>query len=431
MKSSIKKTIGFIGLGYAGFPMAYRFSKQYQVIGFDRSSFRISELNSGRDHTLGVSPEQIKEMLESGSVFTDDINQLCECDFYIITVPTPVDKAHKPDFSCIVSATRTVAQVLKVGDVVVYESTVYPGATEEICVPLLEEVSGLKFNKDFFVGYSPERINPGDKENTPDNIIKVVSGSTPEALSVVSEVYESVVGKGHIHSVSSIKVAEACKVLENTQRDVNIALMNEVAQMFDAIGIDTNEVVDAMNTKWNALGFRPGLVGGHCISVDPYYMIDKAETLGVDTTLMSAARRINNSMPKFISCNTINWLIQNIDKPVSESRILILGFTYKANCPDIRDTRVYNIYKELTRLLPGVVVFDPVANPKLVKDVYGVEIVSDLAEIQDDKFDVILLCVAHDEFRNFDFKGHLANGGCVYDIMGNVSQIDNLQIKKL
>lgn len=408
--------------------MAYRLARKFPIIGYDRSATRIAELNNGYDRTGSVCPESIHKMLANGTLLTDDPDQLRQCNFYIITVPTPVDETHRPDFSCLISASRTVGKVLKKGDIVVYESTVYPGATEEICVPALEETSGLKLNDDFAVGYSPERINPGDAIHTPTNIVKVVSASTPEALDIVRTTYEAVVGAGNIHPVSSIKVAEACKVLENTQRDVNIALMNEAATVFQAMDIDTNEVVDAMNTKWNALGFRPGLVGGHCISVDPYYLIDKAATLGASTRLMEEARHINNAMPEFIVNNTINRLKQHKNNDIHTARALILGFTYKENCPDIRDTRVNNIYEQLRRHLSNVVVLDPAADPALIKKTYGIDIATSSDDIRNDQFDAILHCVAHDEFQQFDFANHLTPDGFVYDIKSAIKNHNNITI---
>lgn len=417
----MNRKIGFIGLGYAGFPMAHVFSQQYAIVGFDHASTRIAELNAGKDHTCSVSADDIQAMLQRGTILTDDPAQLRQCNFYIITVPTPVDDNHRPDFACLASASRTVGSVLKKGDIVVYESTVYPGATEEICVPILEETSGLKFNDDFAVGYSPERINPGDDAHTAATIVKVVSASTPEALDIVRETYESVVGKGNTHPVSSIKVAEACKVLENTQRDVNIALMNEAATVFQAMGINTNEVVDAMNTKWNALGFRPGLVGGHCISVDPYYLIDKAAALGISTPLMEDARRINNSMSEFIARSTVDHIARRNSNTGNSARVLILGITYKENMPDIRNTKVKDIYDHLVSENLDVAVLDPVADPQLVKNTYDINIITTPTTIENDKFDAILHCVAHNQFQHFNYHHHLTDKGFVYDIKGNIS----------
>lgn len=428
----MNRRIGFVGLGYAGFPMAYLFSKKHPIVGFDSSSARIADLNAGFDATQGVSSDEIHEMLQGGTVLTDDLDQLRGCDFFIITVPTPVDDDDNPDFSCLVSASRKVGQVMQKGAIVIYASTVYPGATEEVCVPVLEETSGMTCNKDFAVGYSPERVNPGDAVHTPANIVKVISASTPETLSVVFDVYEQVFGKDGIYAASSIKVAEACKVLENTQRDVNIALMNEAAKVFDAMGISTHEVIDAMNTKWNALGFRPGLVGGHCISVDPYYLIQKAKSLGIDANLMSEARRINNAMPEFVVQHTLSKL-RNETFPNTKLRVLLLGVTFKENCPDVRNTKVKDIYRQLIAHQIDTVVFDPVADPKLVEQVMDMKIVTAQSEMSDSKFNAILLCVSHDQFRDFDFKAHLVDGGFVYDIKNMIptNKKQNIKLIKL
>lgn len=415
----MKRKIGFIGLGYAGLPMAYLFSRKHEVVGFDSSSARIAELLAGNDHTLGLTSDELREMQQNGCIFTGDIEQLRACNFFVVTVPTPVDEENRPDFGCLVAASRTVGSVLGRGDIVVYESTVYPGATEEVCVPVLEASSGLRFNEDFAAGYSPERINPGDTVHTPHNTVKVVSASTPEALDAVREVYEAVVGPKCIHAASSIKVAEACKVLENTQRDVNIALMNEAARIFAAMNIDTAEVVEAMNTKWNALGFRPGLVGGHCISVDPYYLIAKANALGVEPRLMSTARRINNTMGEFIARRTIEQLIRRMQRPVSQARVLLLGLTYKENCPDIRNTKVKDIYDSLARCLSDITVLDPWADPALAREVYDIEVAAEISA--DEKFDAIVVCVAHNEFRNLDLAAHLSDNGFVYGLKGVIS----------
>ncbi|MCH5181995.1 MAG: nucleotide sugar dehydrogenase [Prevotellaceae bacterium] len=419
----MERKIGFIGLGYAGFPMAYMFSRHYKIIGYDCSAARIAELNACRDHTLGVAPDEIRQLLDSGSVLTDDPEQLRACNFYIITVPTPVDEANKPDFACLLSASRTVGSVLGRGDIVVYESTVNPGATEEVCVPALEAASGLSYGQDFAAGYSPERVNPGDPVHTPRNTVKVVSASTPEALAVVREVYGTVVGTDQIHAASSIKVAEACKVLENTQRDINIALMNEAAKVFAAMNINTGEVIDAMNTKWNALGFRPGLVGGHCISVDPYYLIEKAAMLGVDTRLMSAARHINNSMADFVARHTLDQLIRRMQRPANTARVLLLGLTYKENCPDIRNTKVKDIYDSLASCLDDITVLDPWADPAQTRAAFGIDVVSQLPA--GTQYDAILLCVSHDDFLRFDFRSRLAPGGFVYDIKGVIPPSTN------
>lgn len=424
-----QRNVGCIGLGYAGFPMACLFSKYYPIVGYDISEQRIKQLRQNYDHNGDVSPEEIKALFEGGSLITNNLNELEKCDFYIVCVPTPVDSKMKPDMSYLISASASVGKVLKKGDIVVYESTVYPGATEEVCVPVLEEVSGLKFNEDFFVGYSPERINPGDKEHKPENIVKVTSGSTPEVCEIVSDVYESVVGKGNVHPVSSIKVAEACKVIENAQRDINIAFMNEMAQVLGAMDIDTNEVVDAMNTKWNALGFRPGLVGGHCIGIDPYYLCYKAKEKGVETGLMNMARSINNSMPEYIVDNVVEDIKSETGVKLRDARVLIMGVTFKENCPDIRNTKVLDIYKELSRKVPHTVVYDPNADPELVKNYYGIDLLTDISQLEGRKFNAILLSVAHDKFKDFDYKRYLKPHGFIYDVKGFVPESVRKEIK--
>ena len=412
------RKVGFIGLGYAGFPMACLFSKKFDVVGFDLSKRRVAELKSGIDHCGDVPKEEISKMLSKGTVITNNINDLKDCNFYIVAVPTPVDRHHKPDVSYIASASREVGNVLKKGDIVVFESTVYPGATEEICVPVLEEVSGLKFNKDFFVGYSPERINPGDKEHRVDNTVKVTSGSTPETAEIVNNVYSQVLGDEHTYSVSSLKIAEACKVVENAQRDVNIAFINEIAKVLNAFDIDTNEVIDAMDTKWNALGFRPGLVGGHCIGVDPYYLIDKAKDCEVSTKLMTTARRINNSMAQYVVNNVVKLLHEKLGSDISEAKILILGFSFKENCPDIRNTKVFDVYKKLKQITPDVTIYDPMVDEELVRNLYKITIATSPRQIEKNKYDAIVLCVAHDIFRDFNACDHCTENGFVYDIKG-------------
>ena len=410
--------IGFIGLGYAGFPMACLFSRKYEVVGFDLSEARIAELKSSFDHCGDVNSDAIREMVERGSIFTSNLEDLRSCNFYVIVVPTPVDKNFMPDVSYIREASIEVGSVLGKGDVVVFESTVYPGATEEICVPAIEAASGMKYNEDFFVGYSPERINPGDRLHTPDNVVKVTSGSTPEAAAFIDKVYESVLGEGKTWQASNIRVAEAAKIVENTQRDVNIAFMNEIAQIMNALDIDTNEVIDAMSTKWNALGFRPGLVGGHCIGVDPYYLIERASTKGISAGLMTMARSINNSMPGYVTEHVIQSLEAVDGVKVSQARILLLGFTFKENCPDIRNTRVVDIYRLLCAHTSYVTIYDPKVDTEMARRIYDIDVRTCEDELCDSGYDAIVLCVAHEEFRNFDFARFAASHTVVYDVKG-------------
>lgn len=410
--------IGFIGLGYAGFPMACLFSKKYKVKGFDLSQRRVKELQKKIDHCGDVADEDIRKMFENGAVITNNLADLKDCNVYIVAVPTPVDKNFKPDITYISNASSEVGSILKKGDIVVFESTVYPGATEEICVPVMEEVSGLKFNKDFFVGYSPERINPGDREHTPQNMVKVTSGSTPEASAIINEIYSNVLGDDLTYPVSSIKVAEACKVVENTQRDVNIAFINEISKVLNEFGIDTNEVIDAMNTKWNALGFRPGLVGGHCIGVDPYYLIEKAKDKNVDTKLISTARKVNNTMAEYVVDKVVNELHKRIGPDLKNARVLILGFTFKENCPDLRNTKVYDVYKDLKKITQHVQIYDPMVDNELARGLYNINVNTKLRHITKHKYDAVVLCVSHDNFRDLNLKDLLTEKGFVYDIKG-------------
>ena len=410
--------IGFVGLGYAGFPMACIFASKYPVVGFDLSRRRVAELNSGVDHCGDVSREEIDSMFVNGAVLTSNIADLQDCNVFIVAVPTPVDKTNRPDVSFISSASREVGSVLKKGDIVIYESTVYPGATEEICVPVLEETSGLKYNEDFFVGYSPERINPGDKIHTPRNVVKVTSGSTPESAKIINDIYANVLGRDLVFPVSSIKVAEACKVVENAQRDVNIAFINETAKVLNSLGIDTNEVVDAMNTKWNSLGFRPGFVGGHCIGVDPYYLIDRAKIHGVETRLMNTARRINNSMAEYVVDKVVDKLHDRFGEDISATKVLILGFSFKENCPDVRNTKIYDVYRMMKQHTEHVTIYDPVVDSELVRNLYELTISTIPRQISRSRYDAILLCVAHNVFRNLNLKQLLTEKGFVYDIKG-------------
>lgn len=412
MASDIKITV--IGLGYVGFPLARLFSTKYPVIGYDLNPNRVKELMRGHDSTLEVPDYLIKESIEKyGLICTTDIDKIKDSNFYIVSVPTPVDNHNKPDLSPLKGASETIGKVLEKGDIVVYESTTYPGCTEEECVPVLEKVSGLKFNEDFFVGYSPERINPGDKEHTVEKIKKVTSGSNEKTADIVDSVYRSVLINGTFKA-SSIKVAEASKIIENTQRDINIAFMNELSQVFNKIGIDTHEVLDAAATKWNFLKLSPGLVGGHCISVDPYYLIQKAEDSGVFPSVMFNARNINDSMGQYV----VDQVIKCMNKKgliVKDSNILILGITFKENCPDIRNTKVIDVYNGLKEYTSNIVVYDCWANSQKVKKEYGVDVVN---ELPNDKFDTVVLCVAHKEFLNLDIKSLVKDNGVIYDVKG-------------
>lgn len=425
--------VGFVGLGYAGFPMASLFANKFNVIGFDLSKRRIAELNSCVDHCGDVSTEEIRQMLDNGAILTTNIHDLQDCNVFIVTVPTPVTKNNKPDISFIEASSCEVGTVLKKGDIVIYESTVYPGATEEVCVPILEKVSGLKYNKDFFVGYSPERINPGDKIHTPANVIKVTSGSTPESAAKINEIYSEVLGPELTYPVSSIKVAEACKIVENTQRDVNIAFVNETAKLLNSLGIDTNEVVDAMNTKWNALGFRPGFVGGHCIGVDPYYLIDLAKHIGVETKLMNTARRINNSMSEFVVNKVVASLKKRLGDNIKDANVLLLGFSFKEDCPDVRNSKIYDVYRALKQYTKHVTIYDPVVDVELVRNLYGIGIATIPRQILRKKYNAVVLCVPHMVFKDLDLKELLKDGGFVYDVRGFFSskKYKDLDIERL
>ena len=397
--------IAVIGLGYVGLPLAAAFSEKYEVTGFDVNAARIEELKSGYDRTLELSGEQMKKAIESGMKFSLNLDDIKECNFFIVTVPTPIDKNKRPDLTPVVKATQSVAKVLKKGDIVVYESTVYPGVTEEICVPLLEQ-SGLKFNEDFFCGYSPERINPGDKEHTVTKIKKITSGSTPEVAEKVDEVYRSIITAG-THKAPTIKVAEAAKVIENTQRDINIAFMNELAMIFNKMNIDTNAVLQAAGTKWNFLNFRPGLVGGHCIGVDPYYLTHKAQELGFHPEMILAGRRINDNMGKYAADQVVKLMIKR-GVLINSARVLVLGLTFKENCPDIRNSRVIDVIEELRDFGCRVDVYDPWADEAEVKREYGL---TPLKSFDEADYDCIVIAVAHDKFKGLKFSKAL-----VYDI---------------
>jgi len=392
--------LAIIGLGYVGLPLAHAFSEKYRVTGFDIAQWRIDELNNGIDRTLELSEEQVREALANGMTFTDRLEEIADCNFYIVTVPTPIDEHKRPDLTPLIKASESIGKVLKQGDIVIYESTVYPGATEEECVPILEKISGLKFNEDFFCGYSPERINPGDKKHTVKKILKVTSGSTPEAGRIVDDLYASVITIG-THLAPSIKVAEAAKVIENSQRDINIAFVNELAIIFNKLGIDTEAVLEAAGTKWNFLPFRPGLVGGHCIGVDPYYLTYKAQEVGYNPEIILAGRRLNDNMGMYVANQVLKLIIQKEHK-VSGAKVLVLGITFKENCPDIRNSRVIDLIHELQEFGTDVEVYDPWADPKEVKREYGLQLI-DHAALQIKNYDAVILAVAHDKFKEFDF----------------------------
>jgi len=384
--------IGIIGLGYVGLPLAVEFGKSIPTVGFDINIKRIDELKSGKDHTLEVSPEEMQEATKI--TYTSDLQTLKTCNFFIVTVPTPVDEFKRPDLRPVESASRTIGQVLKKGDVAVFESTVYPGCTEEICVPIMEKLSGLKFNIDFFCGYSPERINPGDKEHRVSSILKVTSGSTPQAADYVDSVYRKIITAG-TYKASSIKVAEAAKVIENTQRDVNIALINELALIFHRLGIDTLDVLEAAGTKWNFLPFRPGLVGGHCIGVDPYYLTHKAQEIGYHPEVILAGRRINDNMGAYVTESVIKLMLKR-RMHVADSKVLMLGLTFKENCPDLRNTRVIDMIKEFQNYGAKVDVYDPWIDAEEAKHEYGI---TPISKLENGKYDAVILAVSHHQFK--------------------------------
>lgn len=403
-----------IGLGYVGLPLARLFSTKYKTVGFDINTLRCEALMAGHDTTLEVGDNLLQDAIKNcGLVCTSDIESIKECNFYVVAVPTPVDTNNHPDLRPLWGASETVGKVISKGDIVVYESTVYPGVTEEECIPVVERVSGLKFNIDFFAGYSPERINPGDKEHTVEKIKKVTSGSTPEVADIVDSVYKSVLVNG-THKAPSIKVAEASKIIENSQRDVNIAFMNELAKIFNAMGIDTHDVIEAASTKWNFIKLCPGLVGGHCISVDPYYLIEKAQVYGVLPRVMFAARRLNDGMGAYVANQTIKCMNKK-GVMVKDSKILILGITFKENCPDLRNSKVVDVYSTLKEYTDNIRVYDPWADSTVVKREYNIEISNSLPE---GKYDAIILCVAHRQFFDLDIKAILNENGVIYDVKG-------------
>ncbi len=412
--STGEKTLSIIGLGYVGLPLAVEFGKRYRTIGFDINTDRIEELRAGRDSTLEVTPEELSRATRLE--YTADPEALREADIHIITVPTPIDRHKRPDLTPLLRASETVGRILKPGDIVIYESTVYPGATEEDCVPVLERESGLRFNQDFFVGYSPERINPGDKEHRVTNILKVTSGSTPEVAREVDALYASIIEAG-THLASSIRVAEAAKVIENTQRDVNIALINELALIFNRMGIDTLEVLEAAGTKWNFLPFRPGLVGGHCIGVDPYYLTHKAQEIGYHPQVILAGRHINDGMGSYVAEQVVKMMTQRRIHVV-DANILVLGLTFKENCPDLRNTRVVDIIGELENYHAHVDVHDPWVDPDEARHEYGI---TPVTELEPGRYDAIILAVGHHQFRDMgiDQLRRLGRPGHVfYDVKG-------------
>ena len=412
MKNSEIK-IAVLGLGYVGLPLARLFSTQYKTIGFDMKQSRVDELMNGHDATLEVSDELLQSALNKGFTCTTKLEDIQACNFYIVAVPTPVDSNNNPDLTPLYKASETVGKVISKGDIVVYESTVYPGATEEDCIPVVEKVSGLKFNTDFFAGYSPERINPGDKEHTVEKIKKVTSGSTPEVGELIDSVYASVITAG-THLAPSIKVAEAAKVIENAQRDINIAFVNELSKIFNRLHIDTNDVLAAAGTKWNFLGFKPGLVGGHCIGVDPYYLAQCAQRHGYHPEIILAGRRLNDGMGEYVATEVVKLMLKK-GIPVINSSILLLGFTFKENCPDTRNTKVIDIVKALAEYNTDITIYDPWAKPEEAKHEYGITIVN---ELPDKKHDSVIMAVAHDVFKELNIRHILKEISIVYDVKG-------------
>ncbi len=412
--------IAVIGLGYVGLPLAVAFAEKYFVVGLDINQNRIDQLNSGKDYTLEIEDDLLNKVLvkdlnslNNGLFCTSNLNEIAECNVFIVTVPTPTDKHNRPVLTPLIKASETVGKILKKGDIVVYESTVYPGVTEDECVPVLEKTSGLVFNKDFFAGYSPERINPGDKEHTVTKILKVTSGSTPEIAEVIDQLYKSIIVAG-THKASCIKVAEAAKVIENSQRDINIAFVNELSKIFYKLNIDTNEVLEAAGTKWNFLKFKPGLVGGHCIGVDPYYLAQKAQEVGYHPEIILSGRRLNDGMGAYVAEEVVKLMVKK-NVQVKNAKCLVLGFTFKENCPDVRNTKVIDIIKELKSFNIMPVVFDPWANPNEVEHEYGLKVVNSLPE---GKYESIILAVAHNEFKEIAVEKLLVDNGVIFDVKG-------------
>ncbi|MFV0226389.1 nucleotide sugar dehydrogenase [Empedobacter falsenii] len=437
--------IAVIGLGYVGLPLARLFATKYPVVGFDINQKRITELNQGRDLTLEVSDEVLQSVLVTenpinqlndstvqpthGLFCSSNLDDIKDANIYVVTVPTPVDKHNRPDLTPLYKSSETVGKVLSKGDIVIYESTVYPGVTEEECIPVLEKVSGLKFNEDFFAGYSPERINPGDKEHTVEKILKVTSGSTPEIGVVVNDIYKSVITAG-THLAPCIKVAEAAKVIENSQRDINIAFVNELAKIFNLLEIDTHAVLEAAGTKWNFLPFKPGLVGGHCIGVDPYYLAQKAQEHGYHPEIILAGRRLNDSMGQYVASQVVKTMIKK-DVKVNGAKVLNLGITFKENCPDVRNTKAVDVIKALQDYSLDVTTYDPWANPAEVMHEYGITSYNSLDDVHNfttsqlHAFDAIVLTVAHKEFAALDLNQYLKEGGVIYDVKGILAESDN------
>ncbi|MDN3548093.1 nucleotide sugar dehydrogenase [Mucilaginibacter aquaedulcis] len=418
--------IAIIGLGYVGLPLAVEFAKKFLVKGFDIKQSRVDELNKANDRTLETESEALLSVLTTdqsankGLIFTSEIKDIASCNVYIVAVPTPTDQYNRPDLSLLIKASKSVGSVLKAGDVVIYESTVYPGATEDVCIPILEQTSGLNYNIEFFAGYSPERINPGDKVHTLTNILKVTSGSTPEAADFIDGLYQSIVTAG-THKAPSIKVAEACKVIENSQRDINIAFVNELAKIFNIMDIDTHAVLEAAGTKWNFLNFKPGLVGGHCTGVDPYYLAQKAQEVGYHPEIILAGRRLNDGMGTYVALEVIKLMIKN-DIAIKNSNILVLGFTFKENCPDVRNTRVVDIVNVLKGYETHCEIFDPWADPNEVKQEYNVDTIKDINNLRG-SYDAIIVAVAHREFFELNYqKLKKEPASVIYDIKGILSK---------
>lgn len=409
--------IAVIGLGYVGLPLARLFSTKYKTLGFDINQSRVDELMNGVDSTLEVSQELLSEAIDkNGFICTSKLEDIKDCNFYIVTVPTPVDKNNRPDLTPLIKASETVGKVISKGDIVVYESTVYPGATEEDCIPVVERVSGLTFNKDFFAGYSPERINPGDKEHTVEKIKKVTAGSTSEIGEVINSIYASVI-LGGTHLAPTIRVAEAAKVIENSQRDINIAFVNELARIFNLMGIDTHEVLKAAATKWNFIPFKPGLVGGHCIGVDPYYLAQKAQEYGYHPELILAGRRMNDTMGEYVASQIIKCMIKK-GIQILNAEVLILGFTFKENCPDVRNTKAIDVVNALKSFGVKITIFDPWANSDEVKHEYGIKVTNIEPNF---KFDCVVLTVAHDYFKSFDIDNIKKDISVVYDVKNTLN----------
>ncbi|WP_147676907.1 nucleotide sugar dehydrogenase [Algibacter pacificus] len=415
--------ITIIGLGYVGLPLARLFATKYNVVGFDINQTRINNLSKGYDATLEIESELLKSVLKPtknddiGLICSSNIEDIKDSNYYIVTVPTPIDKNNKPDLTPLYAASKTIGEVLKIGDIVIYESTVYPGATEDECVPILEKISGLKFNKDFFAGYSPERINPGDKVHTIEKILKVTSGSTPEIGEKVNALYASVITAG-THLAPSIKVAEAAKVIENSQRDINIAFVNELAKIFNLMHIDTHAILEAAGTKWNFLPFKPGLVGGHCIGVDPYYLAQKAQEIGYHPEIILAGRRVNDGMAQYVASEIVKLMVKN-DIAIKGAKILNLGITFKENCPDVRNTKAVDVINELKSYETDMSIYDPWANVDEVKHEYNLDT---LKELPKGAFDVIVLTVAHKEFLNQNWNSLLKPNGILYDVKGVLTE---------